>query len=179
MHSAWQEPNLGDAAAAFVPTFHHMVTRRLERQLGGTIKQPQKLRTLTITVFVLLCFGMMGFSLRNGVHVTFSTEVAPLFSVIMLCLLFVAISRLEVLRWVILWVVLGAVALLLVGLAEGYHINGFFDFSTRGSIFRMIVVVVDIAFIVLTLVAWILLYVLYPELLRCAPPASPRSLCYR
>jgi hypothetical protein len=177
MQSAWQEPESGDIAASFMPTFRHMVTRRLERELGGTIRQPHKLRTLTSTVFVCLCFGMMGLSIRDGVQVTFSTEVAPLFSIILLCLLFVAISSLEVLRWVILWVLLGAVALLFVSLAEGYHITGFFDFSTRGSLLRLIVVAVDIALIVLTLVAWILLFLLYPALLQCALPPRLASPC--
>lgn len=165
MHSGWLD-SAASELEAFGPTFQHMVVRRLERQFGGTIRQPQKLRTVSIIVFVLLCAGLMGFSLRDGVHVTFSTSTAPLFCVIALCLLFVAISHLEVLRWCIYWVLLGAVALLLVALAEGYHIKGFFDFSTNGSFLRMAVYVITVALIVTTLLIWLLLFGLYPELVK-------------
>jgi len=120
--SRWQDPQAGpEDITVFAPTFKCMVVRRLERQFGGTIKQPRRLRTLLITTFVLMCTGLVGFSLRDGVHLTFSTNTAPLFCIIALCLLFAAISALEVLRWCIYWVLLGAIGLLVVNFLEGYR----------------------------------------------------------
>lgn len=124
------------------------------------------MRTCAIIIFICVMLGLLGFSLRDGLHVSFSTSTAPLFSVVALSLLFVAISELAVLRWVIYWTLLGSSLLLFLDLAEGNQVKGFFDFDSYGSVYRLVVYIGTAVLISLTLLVWFCLYFAYLALFR-------------
>jgi len=137
-------------------TMRTLICRRLERTHYGTKEPKRLLLTFVLVIFLATVFGLVTFADKT---ITFNIGINnPLISLLVfLVVLWISFFVINLIRWVLYWLILGAILLLFVDGHPSIHFS-----QEQSATFRNAVCCAIIFLICVTICIWVIERKLYP-----------------